>query len=211
MSNNCPICEKDDQIKKVSAIVQGGKSHSTGQMPVGYSYTDSDGHLRSGTKYENFSTTHISDQAKMLLPPPPPKAPQSTWEYRSYLMVLLIAPIMFFFVWAGTLVSYVSGALGKDILNLGSSSIDVLAFGFYWLISSVLCFLGTRKYRMYHQRTTEAYKVELPMWEKAMKRWESLYYCERDDSIHAPGENSSPVSEIMEYVGWRPYQQISFF
>jgi hypothetical protein len=38
-------------------------------------------------------------------------------------------------------------------------------------------------------------------WKNAIKRWNQLYYCARDDCVFIPGENSSAsVSNMQEYL-----------
>jgi flavin-dependent dehydrogenase len=38
-------------------------------------------------------------------------------------------------------------------------------------------------------------------WERAMERWNQLYYCARDDCVFIPGENTSaPISKMKEYL-----------
>jgi len=44
-------------------------------------------------------------------------------------------------------------------------------------------------------------KSELPRWQKAIERWNLLYYCERDDCIFIPSENFPVnVHNMMGYI-----------
>jgi hypothetical protein len=48
----------------------------------------------------------------------------------------------------------------------------------------------------------ENYRVayELPIWQKAKSKWDSLYYCYRDDLIFDPTNNSSfAPNQIIDY------------
>jgi hypothetical protein len=50
------------------------------------------------------------------------------------------------------------------------------------------------------KRVEQVQQVEIPRWEKAMARWNQLYYCFRDDSVFITSEKSVPISQMMEYI-----------
>lgn len=44
-------------------------------------------------------------------------------------------------------------------------------------------------------------EVQRPSWQRAMNRWERLYYCARDDGVFIPGETPFvPIEKIQELL-----------
>jgi hypothetical protein len=41
------------------------------------------------------------------------------------------------------------------------------------------------------KKQKETYRVELPLWQKVIQRWNTMYYCYIDDIVYVPGENTS--------------------
>jgi hypothetical protein len=71
MATNCPICNKDDGIQKLSVIVSSGKSSGTYSGPSGGST--------------------ISDLALRLAPPPEPKqTPGKPWRLQTIAIVIVL-------------------------------------------------------------------------------------------------------------------------
>jgi len=214
MANTCPICEKDDLVKKVSAIVRSGSSNHTGQIPVGYSYTDSEGKLHTETRYEPFSTTQVSKIASRLYPPPPPDPPKNQILYIAVLLVWggfsscsIIGSLISFAMLILQLLGLNVGAdqeIGFDqvILYLGQVILGLV-------IGIVFGYLTIKQVKTRANREA-IYKLEKPLWEQSMLRWRQLYYCERDDSIFIPGEAAVPVTDMMDYINWKPYSKLSF-
>jgi hypothetical protein len=51
------------------------------------------------------------------------------------------------------------------------------------------------------KRVEQVQRVEIPRWEKAMARWNKLYYCSRDDCVFIPEEDTSaPIAQMMNYI-----------
>lgn len=72
MSNSCPICQKDDAIQRVVAVVQSGRSSGTYSGPSG-GVAYSDGKWGSVSGYSTLSGSTVSDLAKSLVPPQEPQ------------------------------------------------------------------------------------------------------------------------------------------
>ena len=73
-TNTCPICNKDDAIQKVSALVTGGRSSGTFSGPSGGStYVGGEWVYVSG--HATLSGSSETDLARLLASPPSPKQP----------------------------------------------------------------------------------------------------------------------------------------
>ena len=56
-------------------------------------------------------------------------------------------------------------------------------------------------WRNLKQRKQRELALERPSGERAMRRWERLYYCARDDGAFVPGETSlMPIHQIQSYL-----------
>jgi phage FluMu protein Com len=63
--------------------------------------------------------------------------------------------------------------------------------------------LEIEKARLKQHLDTEKAKLkeEEARWERAMRRWERLYYCARDDGVFVPGETPLlPIDELQDYL-----------
>lgn len=47
---------------------------------------------------------------------------------------------------------------------------------------------------LYQRELQEYEQVEFPRWEKAMNRWNDMYYCRRCDVVYVPGDDVKPQS-----------------
>ncbi|HNT53138.1 MAG TPA: hypothetical protein PKG95_00385 [Anaerolineaceae bacterium] len=214
MPNSCPICDKDDLVKKVSAIVRGGSFSQTGQIPVGYSYTDSEGKLHTETRYENFSTSQISRIASRLSPPPPPEPFKNKVLYFATLLVWggfsifsIIGSFIFFVMLILQIFGFNVGS--NQEVSDGVALLSRLLSAFLSLIFGMIFGYLTFKLVRMRAKREATYKLEKPLWEQSMLRWQQLYYCERDDSIFIPGEPAVPVTALMDYIHWKPYAKLS--
>jgi hypothetical protein len=50
-------------------------------------------------------------------------------------------------------------------------------------------------------RHRQKYAIEKPRWDRAVHRWERLYYCARDDGVFIPGETPFiPIDKMQEFL-----------
>jgi len=191
----CPVCGRNDEVKKVSAILTNQTQSMNGVTIEKHSYHDKDGNLYTSTSKVPFTGTQASVLAIKLQPPVEPKPKQkgsirpSGCLSSSAILFLIALPIGFFSValgYGGTTLAWV----------LGFSSVIL---GLFLLVQAI--------------RVTKKEKVELaaevkqireqdyPKWKKAIERWKKLYYCFRDDCIFIPGEATpSEPGLVDDYV-----------
>ena len=88
------------------------------------------------------------------------------------------------------------GALAM-FLGLTSKTGITTGLGIFFLLSGVIGVLPER-HRLANNRWAQP---EHPRWERAMTRWQSLYYCARDDCVFIPGENQAvPLAQMHDYL-----------
>jgi hypothetical protein len=206
----CPLCRRNDQVEKISAILKKQTSQSDGYVPQQEIYTDSDGHAHSRTVNVRVQTTHKTDLAQGLNPPElaRPKEPSSrpTW------MILGCAIILFISIGC-SLVYAIAGML--TILFNQSSSPPNYSYLFAsacataaMLIPVGLFFLWKSSKKKDEARVNQelsAYQQAYQQWQQAMARYENLYYCGRDDVVFIPGEKTSAnVADLMRYIYTNP-------
>jgi len=183
----CPICSKDDQLGRVSAIVGRGIRAIEGMMPVPTHYRDSDGSGFTGVTSASFSAISKSDLARVL---EPPKAPESDRHYTRGLIVLIIAVLLIVLFGVEVLVYVVGGPIDCPVQFTGAcrsmAELPALLIGASLLLLAVFL-LGLRRWWKAGDRSR--FESAMPAWERAMERWENLYYCQRDDVVFIPGGN----------------------
>ena len=181
MPTLCPICNKDDEIRKVSAIVSAGQSSGVFSGPAG------DG------GYTMLSGSSSTKLARMLAPPPAPKHPGGS---ASALLIVFIIVILFLCIGPGVALiwSQPTGLLATGQLELGPQTIGLfLVFiGVFWLLPVVVGgYLGIA-------RRKAKYAAEKPPWDRAIEKHRRLYFCFRDDIVFDPktGETCQPQALI---------------
>jgi hypothetical protein len=206
----CPLCKRNDQVEKISAILHKQTSQSDGFIPQQKIYTDSQGHTYSRTVNVPVQTVQASTLARRLVPPPPPPTKPTS---RPIVVLLIFAIILavvgvcgFIFAVMGYISStssyYQSGALS-------SSVITALVCGFTPFLVSVGMFVlwyflrkkDQERLRLEQSAINDAYQ----RWQQARARWEKLYYCGRDDIVFIPGEKTSAtVADMIAYLYTSP-------
>ena len=186
MSNKCPICQKDDQLIKASAIVQGGTHNISGQVPVSRTYQDSNG-LQERTSYESYHATQQSSLAQKLTPPKKPSSPSK--------------PPIFPLIAVGIWTLLMLGQAISSILEGYSILYSVLMFLGIGLIPLALAYFAYQKNLSNFPKQLASANSEIQKWEHAMNRWNRLYYCYRDDCIFVIDSTSySEPSKMKEYI-----------
>lgn len=174
----CPLCHKDDQIQKVSAIVLKDSHEISGGSIHTQVYIDKKGKKQYEDDYVPYNATQVSALAQRLSAPKKPSA-GFNWG-----IILAIGLLGFTAIWM--LVTVVA-------LLTSSSSIDA---SFFLCCCTPIIFSGGGGVFVYllsesihRKRVVQVEQIELPKWEKAMARWNRLYYCYRDDSVFIPFED----------------------
>lgn len=219
----CPVCGKDDQVKKLSSIVSSGTSSKTGISRTTQNtdirgkeeyYTRDRKYAGKGDISGNASTTSItrietqeqSALAARVSPPPRPAAPEAPklglFERFDFLKIMLML---------------IAGVLGALLAEIVDSNNEYLATAFFVVAAGLAAFGYARlrpgakltgsfsKRRMQKEKAfaevQEQHKEDIALWEAAMLRWETVYFCHRDDVVFIPGEPSSvPPSQLVPFL-----------
>lgn len=176
----CPVCGDASQVQKVSAIVRAGTStHAYEGSWAGSVYTFGEGGgpsvLGGYSRVEGGSQTELS---RWLSPPAEPTAAfrPSWWAIGGLVIGAL-----------GLLVSLTDPTAAGD-------------FGFWFVVTAVAGYFVYRAWQRYEQQRQRA-AAEHPAWERAMVRWEQLFYCFRCDRVFTPGDDASaPPHAMMAFL-----------
>ena len=188
----CPKCKLDDRIEKVTSIV---KSHTRTrehtEWLTGY-YTDKNGKEQSYSYPRSYDVVEATDLAKRLTPPQPPQVK----SFSSCLLIL--GGVLLFFSILTIVFALEFGVIKSNEWSLIGELIPVLIP----LGLGVLVFVAKRAH---DKRETERVAREILLWEDAIKKWNRLYYCYRDDIVFDSDDltNSCQPEDIIEFC----YQQ----
>jgi hypothetical protein len=192
MSIICPICQKDDAIRKVSTVSSAGHSTGTFSGPtVGVDSYGGDWPLAGG--YTTLSGSVSTLLAQKLSPPAEPKGLSCIiWGLAIYPGFPIIVAI------PGAIVLVPLTSLVPQFPNL-ETVFSIVAI--IWLIISIP--LTTFFYFRYIKRHHDAKLArEKHRYQIQKDFWDNLYYCFRDDVVFNPqsGEHfpSSSFHEILE-------------
>ena len=219
----CPVCGKDDQVQKLSSIVSSGTSSKTGISRT-IQHTDIKGkeeyytrdrkYVGKGDISGNASTTSTtrtetqeqSDLAARVSAPPRPAAPEvpklGLFERFDFLKIMVM------------LIFGVVGALLAEVVDQNN---EYVAMAFFVIAAGLAAVGYSRlrpgaksdgsfsKRRMQKEKAyaeaQQQYKEDTALWEAAMQRWNTVYFCHRDDVVFVPGEPSSvPPSQLVPFV-----------
>jgi len=209
-SDACPKCKSIDQIQKLSTIVTSGTrttsgvSATLGETNLAGSqrhYAQGTGYVGSselsGKAYSASSTlidaTEQSELAKKLASPRKPKEPVlkrpgfGDWFSSAFGVVGLVAAIA-----GATFLAEPWGIIGGIVGFIGGMVIAVfLAIQFDSLVFGE----SRKKAEKQFEIEKDKYSKDILAWEKAKQRWETMYYCYRDDIVFVPGENETAIPD----------------
>ncbi len=181
----CPQCNQNDKVERVSAIIASQTYKVEGTRPVTEVYTDSEGKTRSNVSYEKYTNVQISTLAQRLAAPERPQAPNKPFAYWIHIVTIVCAGAALFQVFFHT--SMDSGLALLIFIAL------MIAFPMLYRLS--------QKAKSDYLKHVSEYQVEIDRYDRAMKRYEMLYYCYRDDCVFVIGETEFvPLSNLREYV-----------
>jgi len=209
---HCPVCAQSDRTAKVTAIVARDTHHISGTTQEWIS----DEHGRYWSTVP-FSGTQMSELARKLTPPARPDYSPSGWWY-----VVPLVGLGLILVWFAPVssrmkrvIAFIVGIyLLATVLLFGSMSVVVsigteeamaaLAVPACVVISAAIAFFPAYYKGLSEETARRRAEIEAkdePSWQKAMERWDRLYYCARDDCVFDPitGE-STPVEMMREFL-----------
>jgi hypothetical protein len=209
---HCPMCGQSDKVEKVSAIRQRDVQQISGTTRQWVSEKDGGGYWTTVP----VSGTQVTELARKLTPPAKPGYSPSCWWVALPFLLL---------VWAWVIVPFapisrrMKFALGGMVLAIGfltliaSSSqttinqgqpspiaIGASCIGVTLAVAAfVVYFIGLNEETASRKARIEA--TELPRWQKAMEKWNELFYCSRDDCVFDPQtRESSSINNMQELL-----------
>lgn len=170
--NSCPICMKDDQVQRVSALFESGVSFTRSSGPVIGVGLNTDGKLGVGIGGTSKSGISVSALSTKLAPPAQPSKSGCLGALGYF---LIVCGVLLFFV--EMMVSFQSSDAFASILIMISCLV-----GGYFIIRSV---------KGKNQKQMEEYAHLAALWPK-------LYFCSRDDVVYDPNSNFSMSSSSLQ-------------
>ena len=188
----CPKCKQIDMVQKLSSVIGSGTSIGsfTGSaMGVGTTIRGGNPVVVGGV--QNMAGSSSTETSLFLAPPKKPSVPD-----RSLLLVvaIIITGISFIISLCGLLfiinyIAYGNITPSSIITILLMSSVGVLPLLLGIGLIALCIYLDNKSKKEVHE--------QIPIWERAMQKWNSLYYCARDDIVFIP--NTNEIYSIAEY------------
>lgn len=177
----CPVCERNDWSQKVSAAYRSLASHEKLHPPV-------------KPKPESISVwwyfmPFLSFLGTIIAIFLSPINKKNKYMIGGIAAVILLAIGLYFL-----LERILYEILGQNTLweierAIGNYHLDalvVILYGFMLITFLIVYYVGL--YREYQKRIAES-REQTPVWEKAIQKWDVLYYCSRDDCVFDPQTN----------------------
>lgn len=194
----CPQCYRVEQVQKVTAVVDSGTSHgmySGTTTGVGYTFGGGVSVAQGRTTISGTTQTALSQQLT------PPKKP----SYGASEVVGIGGTLLFGFI---GFYSFINGLGSASSCSYDPSQCSglsaVIAGPLICLLLVGLVIFGA--IRMHASEKRKA-AVEIPRWQRAMARWEQLFYCHRCGGVFLPGERFLvPLGRMLDYLNDGPVQ-----
>src|SRR3990172_804199 len=186
----CPRCGRNDRVERLSAILRSQVKAISGTTKISESYSDSEGQVRSRIVTVPTSSTEATHLAQRLAPPPRPRNPPGGSGCFPALVYLSAATFLVAGVSCAltSLSSAFSASTSQDLLNAAASLLCIA--GPAVAVSPLIFYWGTKasaNAREDRERKLAAWNERLAEWDASMRRWNSAYYCSRDDGVFIPG------------------------
>jgi hypothetical protein len=208
--NNCPVCGRDDTIRRVISIVEEGTERTTGthstttetsisgrQHHYGenqYHFPTYKGSSKISGSATSVGTTQVdltrqSDLASQLMPPKRPPEPAQRDMSCVDLLMIIAVPILAVALTVIIFFNSISGGgFGQRVINWGT----------LWWFPTLLVLGELMLYYFWRRPVSKEGKIkhkeemilyeqnELAAWKKQMFVYEQLYYCFRDHVVFDP-------------------------
>jgi hypothetical protein len=212
----CPTCQKSDQVQKVTGLYNANTKE----------WVETDSHFDTDGELQNYSEFHRAQTllGQLLAPPGEPSKPTSpNFKFGVWGFILLIViagvclPLSSFVV-----IPVIFAAVGADQLGLPDQLSGLMERLPDWvgiavivlvclasLVTLIALVLLVRFVRQKYNQSKEQYQIEMrtyerdryPAWQRAMERWENMYYCARDETVFVSGEHEGvPVEEARTFI-----------
>jgi hypothetical protein len=177
----CPKCGQFDAIRKVSSIVAEGTTFTENSgLGMAFSKKDVQFFDALGPSYSR------SGLASALSRPQKPSEPSDQGCIRTLLLTRVGCTLIILTMIAAAGVCSFPFLYSTYRENPILFLIPFVAFVVVGIVLTRWILLSLRREtRTTSQKQTE-YPVQLQNWERAIQRWEHLYYCYRDDGVFLP-------------------------
>lgn len=224
----CPKCGRNDKSEKITAVIASQTQELSGVEEKEKVIVNPQGQYQVVKRSVPFTRKQVSILGQRLALPPKPAYPLdpppssisggsgSGWGVMAIIVgaltlggstaCCLLQGLPFILTLFTTYIT--QDELTKGILSLIGVVVLLLA-GLAAIALGVFIFRRARKsranlqkeyLRKIHKVGLERERIQLA-WERAVQRWNQLYYCARDDCVFIPGENNSaPVTQLKEYL-----------
>jgi len=202
----CPQCKQTDQVQKVSSVY----GLNTKEWIESRSYTDNDGDIRH---VDEKHQAHTALGLK-LKPPEKPKSPAhpgilyAVGIFVVLFVLSILCPLGFIPIFIAAGVFAESNIDIPVISNLPAGSLLAVGGLILLLVGVALIWVGIlikRRYDRamtgYREKKTRYEREDLPRWESAMRRWNELYLCLRDETVFRLGEQKIiRLDDLQDYL-----------
>jgi len=189
----CPICGYYDRVEKVSAIVKSQTRNRERTEWRKSTYVDKSGKEQSFSYPLSYDVIESTDLAKSLSPPQQPQEPHQggIFDNRGSCIGCISVSWILLWIWG----VFAGNEYSSDVVFQVSLLILLGVIGIIFSVSLYKKDSDTDK-----RRITQ-YEADVPLWERAMHRWDQTYYCGRDDIVFIPNGKwvSSSQMEILIY------------
>ncbi len=192
MSVNCPQCQKDDNIRKVSSVVTGGISTGSYSGPTYSSTYVGEGKYHESYGHSTLNGSTVQEFSRLLAPPAPPK--RATTGCVNIIILLFITGTGLFCA-ANTAPFALMGGRsdGSGVFGLIACALTLgIGFGTFILAKR---FLADSNKGV--ANANKDYPDRLAAWEKQITKWNRLYLCFRDDIVFDPETGKSVPPQLL--------------
>ncbi len=224
----CPQCGRNDKCEKVTSVINSQSHDISGTEQKNEVVLDMQGLQRVVSRNVPFTRKQVSVLGQRLAPPVEPQfGPGLNAQGFSPTggasptggILLIVAGVISLAVAACAGLTALTGLFNLSSSQSSDFIITGLAItcGLLFLLFLGAAGIGLGIYLITRSAKTkrsqldgynQMVKAEMDdreriknIWKNAIKRWNQLYYCARDDCVFIPGENSSaPLSGMQEYL-----------
>lgn len=222
----CPRCGRNDRAEKVSAIISSQTQNiSSSEIKMRVVPNQYGQPIYQPVQVPK-TITQSSELAKKLVPPtkpnPLPKPTPLMYPKRKSntalifgLVSLAISIILVVLLSIGVIGSLQIGENSTGLVLL-ICGLPTILTGILGLGLTIMGIVFAGKIKLNNLQASQAIDLEnkktfnnwreknnqiMSAWQNAMERWNSLYYCHRDDCIFIPDEGTSaPLDKVKEYL-----------
>lgn len=192
----CPKCGQFDAIRKVSSIVSEGTTFTENSgLGIAFSKEDVQFFNAFGTSYSR------SNLASALSRPQKPSKPSAQGCLRILPLTSIGCMLTILTIIAAAGVCSFPFLYSTYRENPILFLIPFVVFVVVGIVLTRWILLSLRREtRTTSQKQTE-YPLQLQNWERAVQRWEHLYYCYRDDGVFLPSQpRLVPLNDMQSFL-----------